>query len=48
MLTPREGRSAQAPLDAGLTWTGVVNASGGRIPRSSTLRLWLRLYGKIW
>ncbi|MBS1240805.1 MAG: hypothetical protein H6R40_232 [Gemmatimonadetes bacterium] len=48
VLTPREGRSAQAPLDAGLMWSGVVAANGGRVPRSSSLRLWLRLYGKLW
>jgi hypothetical protein len=48
VLTPREGRSAQAPLDAGLMWTGTVAASGGRVPRMSAVRLWLRIYGKFW
>lgn len=48
ILTPREGRKAQAPLDAGLMWEGVVGGSGGRVPKSSAVRLWLRLYARFW
>jgi hypothetical protein len=46
-LETREGKTHR-PLDAGISWHGVVAASGGRVPRSSDFRLWLRMYGRIW
>jgi hypothetical protein len=35
------------PLDAGAWWEGVVAATGGRVPRSSTIRFLLRVYHRF-
>jgi hypothetical protein len=35
------------PLDAGVLWQGVVAGSGGRVPRASAIRVYLRLYTRF-
>ena len=35
------------PLDAGFIWEGVIAGSGGRTPKSSTVRFFIRLYRRF-
>ena len=39
---------ARMPIDAGWSWDTVIAASGGRVARSTTIRMLVRLYGKLW
>lgn len=38
---------AVPPLDAGIAWDGVIAASGGRVPKSSSFRFFLRIYRRL-
>jgi hypothetical protein len=41
-------RPAGAPLDATVTWERVMGASGGRVPRTESVRAGLRVYARFW
>lgn len=41
------GDRPHRPLDAGLSYHTVVSATGGRVPRSTDVRLYLRYYAKF-
>jgi hypothetical protein len=41
-------RPAGAPLDASVTWERVMGASGGRVPRTESVRAGLRVYARFW
>ena len=44
----RAGSQAHAPIDAGWYWDTVINGSGGRVTKASTIRMLVRLYAKLW
>ena len=37
-----------APIAASVTWERVVSASGGRLPKSESVRATLRIYSRFW
>jgi len=47
-ISGRGGSRAHAPVDAGWFWDTVIAASGGRVARTTTIRLQVRLYAKLW
>jgi hypothetical protein len=43
-----ENGKTHMPLDAGVAWESVINASGPlRVAKTATVRFWLRVYGRL-
>ena len=47
-LPGRAGSRAKTPVDAGWYWDTVIAGSGGRVAKSTTIRVQVRLYGRLW
>lgn len=47
-INGRGGSRAHVPVDAGWFWDTVIASSGGRVARSTTIRVQVRLYAKLW